>query len=253
MTVISNIDTLKRVNPCALNAQQVSVGQPEQYELDPQLVVRVRERLGYSPPGIKLPTEKSAEQGPSRLVEALTKAGISPFDPNSVKSYKRKVEKDWRRGRHRRCGVITKVIASVVSRLRLSAGGEDLFLPIMLAGLGAPTAFLVAAVLQVTKGNFFVALGLFSSALLFAGCYGIFLTISGYEWKRTILKHYRKPVPNFALLTALEVQTHHPGVECFIVEFERVDPFLLLHDPITKEEAYVEVWGEPSYRATRLK
>ena len=80
------------------------------------------------------------------------------------------------------------------------------------------------------------------------------------EWRSFNLKGYEKPVPRWALQTAIETKAalESRGVACefFVVELvesEDCDPFLLVHARVGDcvESHYLEVWEEPGFDAPR--
>lgn len=71
------------------------------------------------------------------------------------------------------------------------------------------------------------------------------------RWNTHTLENYSKPVPEFALDTALKIKRACPEAEFQIEELEVVpDPFLIVMLGITRR--YVEVWDEPKFEAENL-
>lgn len=77
------------------------------------------------------------------------------------------------------------------------------------------------------------------------------------KWYTESLRHYRRPVPEFALQTAIDVQEVamrrnmkvELDIESFGIPARTLDPFLVLVHNGTKY--YLEVWDEPSFVAGR--
>ena len=244
-----HIEVLERIEPCNLNSTSAKTPSVGEYELDLSLATQVREKLGYSPPGTEDVPRKTAEKAHSQLIEALTRAGIKPFEPSSVKRYKRQVRHSWLRGK--RSGPIERLVQAVMLRTRLldisDAAGSLLLFPASSIGLS------IGGAVTLTQSHWSAGLGLLCGGVLFACFFGIFVKATQRGWNRLPLKNYKRPVPSFALLTALELNAHFPGVEFFVEEFEKQDPFLIAYDSKANEEAHVEVWAEPSYTAQRMK
>lgn len=64
---------------------------------------------------------------------------------------------------------------------------------------------------------------------------------------------YTRPIPEFALQSALDIKKRCPDAEFVVESFEQqaqvADPFLIVH--AGGEEFYIEVWAEHSYKQQR--
>jgi hypothetical protein len=80
--------------------------------------------------------------------------------------------------------------------------------------------------------------------------------ITNFEWYRTNIQDYSKPIPPHVLAKAIEIKKALPTTEFFVEELKAVpDPFLIASfgSKDYKEQYYIEVWEEPTFekRATK--
>lgn len=169
--------------------------------------------------------------GPPPLVTALEKAGVVPFDPDSVRRYKWQREGLFMRSRRNIYGAVA-LVASLVGVLVWGVVVNNLFIGVP-AGIGAAGA-------------------------LVASLFG--LATKEHRWEVVRLNQYTRAVPTFVLDTALRIHRAYPHAVFYVDERrqnERAasDPFLMVvdHDKYgsMRERYWVEVWDEPNYREQR--
>lgn len=181
-----------------------------------------REKLGYDV--VKRQSDRSKLR--AKLLKALDDAGVKPFTTESVERYK-----------NRRMGwdADDKICVGM-----LSAG-------ILVFGL---LAWIVGIVFISVILWCVVALG--GMALL-----GAFVKLfSKKQWTSILLSSYDRPVPEFAIQTALDMRKHFRPVSklnfWIVEEAETHDPFLVVGVDGLDEWFYLEVWNEPGFDKKRI-
>ncbi len=127
-----------------------------------------------------------------------------------------------------------------------------------IAAVAGIPMLIVAALTMNASLAFAVAL-----AIVFGGIALFVFSILGESlltqriWLTYDLAYYTKPVPEFALQTAIDIKKKHPEVEFFVCSLEEsqvvLDPFLVMRIPgdPTLREYYLEVWNEPEFQGKR--
>lgn len=196
------------------------------------------DKLGYR----GLLRAKQAENTVAAIKAGLREKDIRPFTTASVNKYKRKKLRE---------------AEGFGQRVALFAVG--LLFVAVTAGLGW-----LARATESQWLAFSIAIGSVIFCILAIVCMagGLLNIGQQFEWNITPLHGYDKPVPEFVLQTALDVQELSLNVGCHICELipkkvgkERPesiwhDPFLVLQLP-NDTQLYVEVWNEPQYKQDR--
>lgn len=71
-------------------------------------------------------------------------------------------------------------------------------------------------------------------------------------WDTTHIQGYKKPIPEFALHTAIQIREKEPRAEILIEELRYtriVDPFMIVR--LNRVDAYIEVWEEREFTGKR--
>jgi|GEM_PF-2861646 len=212
-------------------------------DMDPELVVGeevlkyAEHNLGYTHP------ERGRLVAKSALTNALRIMGLKPFTPLSVERYK---AAELRRHQGK---------LAMIREKTNSIGSLSLFM-----GLFSMVAFILVSLLSA--GQMWVrAFGytLVSSAITFFLGLLVYAIIGDdskikAKWQRRSLKDYDRPVPEFALATAMELHQRVPGatflIDELVIDMQPKDPFLVV--VLAGVEYYVEVWAEPGYKQERM-
>ncbi len=177
------------------------------------------------------------------VLQALDGLGLSPFKPESVARYKRKIDRHyaWKSLPARCAGLL--IFTGVVSAFLFAL--SSLSLAISVISSEAPS-----------RGGAWPVLVTF--------CLGLVSLVTGIRctmaktytpiWER--YRHYRiwdAGTPEFVQHTGDEITGQVPGAEVYVekltVNEQVVDPFLVIvHGD---EEYYVEVWDEPGFDKKR--
>jgi hypothetical protein len=174
----------------------------------------------------------------SDLVIAMRKMQLDPFTPQSVEVYKERATKALRRKN---------------SWVRWTELLPAFFL------LSAVSAYVLFAITAITHSN----LSLVMFAITASASVGIVvlalrtrnLRVREFAWRQIPLGEYRKPIPEFALQTAVDLKRACPRAMLNVEELQtgspKADPFLTVFDPQTQRNYYLEVWDEPSFSKER--
>lgn len=212
-----------------------------------ELYQRAHKILGYHAPLNRIDAQTSRKQQRAELNQALSAAGIAPFNHGSVRRYMR-----WQRVR---------------AAFKLRSWDADLGMAFIMIGL------LVSCVAQ---GIFWSLRGgplsdvpiprmiTSSIAIQVSMIIAAILATNPWHWRSSVLVGYAEFVPDHIVRVALAIKEANPKVYFAVVglrEDRRTwDPFLYAyipkdssyHDPTVDVGAYVEVWDEPRYqRRTR--
>ncbi|MCK9463035.1 MAG: hypothetical protein M0R80_25715 [Proteobacteria bacterium] len=221
--------------PTLVREPAVVEAKPEPNADDIAFAKECCDRLGYH---TLLSTLKG--ENPHILAEALKKLDIQPFSDKSVAKYKRR-KRITEGFKHPVTFFFTLGIVSILSWM---IGGPITSLicwyyGCTLFGLCAGWYALITAVTG------FIALIVFVNCTENVNAYDI-------RWRKISLDEYSKPIPEFALQTALDLKKAcGDKVSFFIDELEVIkrkrDPFLVAKDRSTWEEFYIEVWNEAKF------
>lgn len=228
------------------------------------LLSEARTVLLYTPSNGHLEKKERADR--QRGLAVLSDAGVVPFDLRSVEKYKKRRERianlkhEWRNYLNKRGWLTTVLLVFAVSLIVFGIQAtccateniefrETLYTPIepveaVLLSLGFSVPIIVVLV---------------AAACHFSG------SAAHYKWHSTILKKYYKPIPDYAIQTALDIT--RSAEKCGLEEkpslhveemIEKVnhnitrldfDPFLVVR--ICGVDYYVEVWNEPKFNQKR--
>ncbi len=180
------------------------------------LYEKVSSRLGYSVLGkAKINNDRKNE-----ISKVFQKLDIKPFKKELVEKYKNKMEVGYRNL------FISGVVLSVLSGL----------VSIMLGMFYGNAWFLVGLVLSIIVGNI---------------C-GNFISYNK-EWEKIVINNFTSPIPEFALQTALDINTELPYciiyIDSLFQKAKPLDPFLVVK--YGDEDYYLEVWNEPKFNQKR--
>jgi hypothetical protein len=158
------------------------------------------------------------------LRNTLKKLGIEPFETGGVHTY-------MDRERKKALGV-TPMQAAIYTLLVVSA---LLWLLLLLCGSSAWGVLGIAVVPALIAGG--------TRADSFYG--------RNISWQPMLIQHYKEPIPEFALATALKIRRADPDILIEVVGLTITkDPFLAVSKEGT-ERYYLEVWQEPKFSAKR--
>jgi hypothetical protein len=191
---------------------------------------QAEEKLGYKV------AKKSARQSKLKasLLSALEKADVRPFTGESVEKYKQQIES-------------FPIVVPMVMTLAT-----------ILCYVGS---YWVLGVCSFW-GSGVLGVGLLLWSLVMTmGTVGSWVEFgegqSSNRWGRFFLENYTKPVPEFAIQTALDIRKHFRPVGKLRVWVEEAveipDPFLIVGAEGLDEVFYIEVWNEPSFRGERAE
>lgn len=168
------------------------------------------------------------------LQQTLADLGIHPFTASSVQRYKEKCE----RKANTRLAEISACVAGIA----------------VIVWLGALMVLLGCVFAGAAAGAFYSAVTfVIAVAVSIAG--GILAAQTGLErkWKMTEIANYAKPIPTYALQTAVDVTQSCPPARFYVCSLKQeqtvLDPFLVVR--AGGEEYYLEVWNEPGFNEER--
>lgn len=179
------------------------------------------------------------------LKQAMLKLDIQPFKKRAVERYMKAME--WR-VLPRKTKLVTITLAVTLILFLTGAGC------LLAAGITALISYLWVGAVPVW-------VGLVAGASLVVGVLGIFWQVVLTEvktveakWESVLLRHYREPVPEFVLQTALDLKEKFPAAKFSVQELRLQartrDPFLVVEDP-AGNAYYIEVWNEPGFMQKR--
>ncbi len=165
-----------------------------------------------------------------RIVEWFLEKDIRPFEERSLKRFMRR--KRWTEEAKTRWPFLAAFI--------------------VLASIAAVT------IRTVTWGSGAELLAVFCGVTCFGALATLIgaIVIDGWTWNTIWLANYSKPIPEFALQTAIDIAGKFPDMvqRLYVVELQRdsrtADPFLAAVLP-GGQELFLEVWDEPGFRRAR--
>lgn len=232
--------TLVRVPP-------ETVIRPQECDVSPSLGEEAHVRLGYKPLRDKAGALGVEHQRKCEAIAVLEELDIRPFDPKSVNRYKIKTlalsaygwgGAFWLLDRVTCavfvCGSLATLFAGIVSLCMFLGGGvipTYVWATWCWAWLPTCVSFVIA----------FIA-----------------MNIGAPDWGIVPLKGYERPVPEFALQSAVDISKRCHFGTFHICELSRThDPFLIWRIPTSKSgewmDLYLEVWNEPNFKGKRLE
>jgi hypothetical protein len=241
-----------------------------------EVLAEAGQLLGYKPDAVNMSQSiLDRMEGECEIEAALSKLEMRPFSRNSVQKYKaRMIHKTERAGSN-----------WFVLRMH-RAGGEDILWFLGVAG----AILLLASAIGYFSGIQWLGdhqqiadfrhLGWFRQTLprLALTIWAVFGVCSyarlkyafsrTAEWTKTAISSYTKPIPEFAVLTAILLKKELPAASFHVEELsakdteERTyhnprpvranfDPFLLM--TYKGHELYMEVWREDKFDGKRIK
>ena len=217
--------------------ERVEIVEKEDLFEEKELANQAADVLGYN----LLKTSIKQGFSSSKLRKTLKELDIRPFSIESVRKYKDSALRKAN-NRHNRLISVMKVglplLISGVLAMMIIAGLKD------------------AHVLVPSLAIAFCAVWfLFSVAV--TGIPYSFLLMSEERmlvWEKDLIKDYNRPIPEFALQTALDIKEKLPEASFYIEELrtpKKIDPFLIVE--YGKEVFYLEVWNEPGFDKVRVE
>ena len=172
------------------------------------------------------------EKESCELKKVLDELKIRPFTPESVNQYKQQLLKEAN-SRILWLHLLLRTISNVG-------------LAICVFCLGPAT---LGWFISWKVGLFFVVS--FIASFIIFGSLNDFVTKGPGSWRVISLNGYTKPVPRFALLSAVEIKKRVPSTELFIHEFIQQEiilcPFLVVRH--YDKEYFIDVWDEANFQA----
>jgi hypothetical protein len=194
-------------------------------DIDP-IVEQAKTSLGYNFPG------RSRE-----LEDALAKIGVQPFTARTVERYKLKKRVSQRDG----------IGTAIFFCITFGIGFGVMAIGFTIGWACAAAEFKIeniASLYAVSAGLFLTSTGL----MIFAMSHG-----PQAEWVKIAISEYKKPVPEFALQTAVNLNAICPRVSLSVEEMQKTedkDPFLVAS--LDGASYYLEVWNEPGFKQERV-
>lgn len=205
-----------------------------------ELAQKARDVLGYNV--LKDTQERAVKSQP--LLDAMAAAGVMPFTDESVSEYKHTLAKKQSARIEKisywaaRVGAVMAVISFAMCALTaIYAGiaGTTAWLPLGFGFFGVPVGILVFHIGCELGGD----------------------DIHRIDAYRKPLECYTKPIPEFAIQSALDIKQHCPDAEFVVEEItveKVVDPFLIVRLPGDgMPQYYIEVWNEPGFTQERTE
>lgn len=207
-----------------------------------QLAQTAASTLGYKVLRDQLPKLRMEAEERVSLKKAMSDLGIEPYSAKAVKQYQSEMAR-------RATPLATKATAlAIVAVLLLFWGAGVTFLFSLIACIvcGVSEALAVPTWLAATA---WFSLGGTVATFLVIGFSGE-RKLTYAEWTPIPISTYLRPVPEFALQTAVDLKETCPEAVFFIEELQlkerTLDPFLVVHDS-NGNKYYLEVWNEPGF------
>ncbi len=228
--------------------------------LEGNMKSRAYDLLGYQAPTIA--TNEAEQQRVlvakcNDIRQALATLNDPPFNSQSVARYKKKMV--WRAKKVRRAMMLTGIFSAFFAAT-LSGGMLCLwnifpnpFISLLGVSVAIPCAF-VAWMGLATALGFELAPTEKNNQLFYKPRFRAF-------WQTIPIRDYKKPMPEFALQTAIDLKEQFPEVEFTVEELVLTkdgkvvtdfDPFLRADLP-DGTSYYLEVWNEPEFVQTRQR
>lgn len=225
----------------------------DQSELDQlytfdQLAKTAADTLGYRELLTQLPNLRQDAEKRASLKKAMSELGIEVFNLKAVEHYQSKMAR-------RATPLTTKAIELALTMVILlfCLGGVTF--------AGSLIACVVCGIAEaLTVPTWLAAIHWTSLGVTIAIYVGIVVP-GGYdrkltyaEWTPIPIGKYTRPIPEFALQTAVDLKQKCPEAEFFVEELQlkkrALDPFLVVHDSQGNKH-YLEVWNEPGFTQKR--
>lgn len=225
----------------------------DQHELDQlyafeQLAMTAADTLGYKESLTQLPKLLEDAEKRVSLKKAMTELGIETFSAKAVERYQSKSAR-------RATPLISKAIAWVLTIAVLLFCGAGVTFIISLV------ACIVCGMAEdLTVPTWLAVITWTSLGVAVANFVGIGVTdgkkLTYAEWAPIPIGEYTRPIPEFALQTAVDLKAKCPEAKFFIEELQlkerTLDPFLVVHDSQGNKH-YLEVWNEPGFIQKRQR
>ena len=228
-----------------------------------ELLNKAKEKLGYDPTALAEQKVRNTRwQDAKKVAQALDSLGIEILNKDTVKKYmNEKVKIAQARG------------SSKAVQYMHSKKGEDVTFPLGFATVVGMIVTLMAALfMSDQKDKHAFHSHVFYGALILFGACGLAWAIATFlrlkpakihtaDWYSAKIAEYKKPIPDFVLERALQLQEALPLASFAIDYFEErihrvevevtpaVDPFLCFSYGGTKY--YLDVWDEPKFEGRR--
>jgi hypothetical protein len=220
-----------------------------------ELAERACQLLRYDEARKQLKRATTAQRVRERLRGSLEKHDIRPFATESVERYK--------------AAQLAAVDGPFVAAMRWWAQSYSG----MVACCGGAIATLVLLIISAVFSSA-ACLGMSLLTLLLAGSVLVAFAISNsidsrYEWVTSPLSLYRRPIPEYALQTAVDIASDCPDVQIRVDELvyippaeqrrarqRALDPLLYILLPAADSDTqrlYLEVWNEPRFDVPRVE
>ncbi len=197
-------------------------------DLDAEFLRQCKEQLNYT-----LPTQVMIDnEQRTKVLGVLREIGLPPFDEKTVEQYKMRQRFLFATPKYYwQCVFSLMVIVLAIPAICVMCGASWVYLWWCM-----PVVILVGVIGVV------------------ANC----AAVEDWKWSWYNLPVYSRPIPTFALQTAMDVKQRLDALDIkhsfAIYMLERharaADPFLVLN--AGNHEYYIEVWNEPSFDAKRV-
>jgi hypothetical protein len=207
-----------------------------------------QEILGYHVLKVSITEKAAKEQKLFEVRQVMAGLDIRPFTPESVEAYKAVME--WR----------AQPLSEHIGLWMFGTFAVVLFASMVTFVLGGVTGGLF---------NYFSTVPNWLWTVLQCSIVGVPVGFAGFllsgflafpnketkvSWDRYSISAYGKPIPEFALQSAIDLKKQCPEANFFIEEMvakrvPRADPFLVM--VFRGESFYLEVWNEPGFKGQR--
>lgn len=213
------------------------------YSFD-DLAAAAAEHLGYTALIKNLPALRAATRDRVSLKQAMADLGVAPFNNRDVARYQTKMARvhtpltTW------------ALIFSHNFAFGLFIGG---LAALSVSGASCLILYAISVVpawlSQICWGGLVTAMiGCLVGAAFVIATNG--KTITYAEWRAIPIELYHRPIPEFALQTAVDIKQRCPEARFVIEELQfkqrTLDPFLAVRDS-EGNTYYLEVWNEPRF------
>ncbi|MGD0900961.1 MAG: hypothetical protein ABR915_24275, partial [Thermoguttaceae bacterium] len=188
------------------------------------LATEAREKLGYRVLESHLEARKAAFDAHDAVARAMEELQIFPYTAESVAEYKRQAKEKAEQ----------PPFLLILATSAFALGFLQLVAWLVTLAFASQTWLMIAGILL---------LGLGLACCLICDRSGLLIKA---RWLRHGISSYPRPIPEFALQSALDLKTKCPGLDFFVDEMQVkqvVDPFLVAVDR-HGNEYFLEVWNE---------
>jgi hypothetical protein len=208
--------------------EPITVSKPVPRESN-ELAARAAKVLSYD----RMAKEEKTASESAVILDWLSEHGIDPFQEKTLRKYMRR--------------------RMFMETIKLAVRTPSFIFGFLFLALSATFLRVACAGITTASGGEALAISIFT-AITGSTFIAFFIVEHTLRWDMDTIASYRRPIPEFALQTAVDIRDAHPDAELLICELAENrtvrDPFLVLRLPDGRD-LYLEVWNEPGFKRAR--